>query len=201
MPYKIAKPHINAWHLTKGEEILNLDFTKKCINFVVTMQSDLLRSLFYFVSAWKSAINTFYVRKTSFEERKSTLKERFWKFYALKFWTNFVVNFLIGEKKIWLIFVKRCFSKTFRNVKNREELHFDKILLNKRKKLLIRSKFEHSFSILNRLKFCNGCRHLTKNFNIYMEKLYLYYWISYIFLTNSLYNSQFVLIFAYWNNN
>ena len=34
---------------TKGEEMLNLDFSEKCINFVVPMHSDLMRVAFLFV--------------------------------------------------------------------------------------------------------------------------------------------------------
>ena len=67
---------------TKGEEMLNLDFSEKCINFVVPMHSDLMRVAFLFVFTWKSSEISFKERKPSFNVRKITSKERISKTHA-----------------------------------------------------------------------------------------------------------------------
>ena len=55
----------------------NLDFEEKCINFVEQVYSDLQRVAFFVLNRWKSGDASFDVQKTSFEERKMTLKEVF----------------------------------------------------------------------------------------------------------------------------
>ena len=64
--------------------MLNLDFDEKCINFVVRISSDLHRVALFVLKRWKSDISSFYIRKTSFEERKTTLEEGFSKTYVQK---------------------------------------------------------------------------------------------------------------------
>ena len=74
---RIANRGCEDWYLSIRENLLNLDFAEKCVNFVVRILSGLSRPLFLFVTPWKSSMPSFYVGETSFEERKTTLKEGF----------------------------------------------------------------------------------------------------------------------------